>query len=80
MSNHSGFDRGVLAGLLIAVGGSAVNWMITPMSHPDASRLRTIGVAIQALLGLGIGIWLIARDRSERARRSAPVNTPVNTP
>jgi hypothetical protein len=54
--------------------------MITPMSHPDASRLRTIGVAIQALLGVGIGIWLIARDRSERARRSAPVNTPVNTP
>ena len=76
MSNHSGFDRGVLAGLLIAVGGSAVNWMITPMSHPDASNLRTAGIDIQAVLGLGIGIWLIARDRSERARAGAPVNTP----
>jgi len=80
MNNHSGFDRGVLAGLLIAVGGSAVNWMITPMSHPDASNLRTIGVAIQAVVALGIGFWLIARDRSERASRSASVNTPVNTP
>jgi hypothetical protein len=76
MSNSSEFERGVFAGLIIAFGASAVNWLITPMSHPDASTLRTIGVAVQAILGLGVGVWLIAHERIKRNKQRAAVNTP----
>ena len=76
MSNSSEFERGVFAGIIIAFGASAVNWLITPMSHPDASTLRTVGVAVQAILGLGIGVWLIARERIKRNKQRAAVNTP----
>jgi hypothetical protein len=71
MSNSSGFERGVFAGILVAVGASAVNWFITPMSHPDASTLRNVGVAIQAVLGLGVGIWLIMRERIRSTKTAA---------
>ncbi len=76
MSNLSGFERGVFAGILIAVGASAGNWLITPMSHPDASTLRTIDVAVQAVLALGVGVWLILRERSHRTKGTATANTP----
>ena len=71
MSNSSAFERGVFAGILVAFGASAVNWLITPMSHPDASTLRTVGVVLQAVLGLGLGLWLIVRERSRRAKAGA---------
>jgi hypothetical protein len=74
MSNSSEFERGVFAGIIIAFGATAVNWLIT--RHPDASTLRTIGVAVQAILGLGIGVWLIARERIKRNKQRAAVNTP----
>lgn len=76
MSDSSEFERGVFAGILAALGANAVNWLITPMSHPDASTQRTVAVAIQAVLGLGIGIWLIARERIRRIKRRAAANTP----
>jgi len=76
MSNSSEFERGVFAGIIIAFGANAVNWLITPMSHPDASTLRTVGVAVQAILGLGIGVWLIARERIKRNKQTAAINTP----
>jgi hypothetical protein len=52
MSKSSGFDRGVLAGMLIAFGAFSGNWLITP--HPDPSTLRTIGVVAQVLRGLAL--------------------------
>jgi len=76
MSNSSGFERGVIAGILVAIGASAVNWFITPMSHPDASTLRNVGVAIQATVGLGVGIWLIMRERIQRAKTATPAVKP----
>ncbi|MGZ3546093.1 MAG: hypothetical protein ACXWNY_13765 [Gemmatimonadaceae bacterium] len=76
MSKSSGFDRGVLAGMLIAFGAFSVNWLITPAQHPDASTLRTIGVVAQAVLGIGIGVWMIVRERSLQKRQAAAVNTP----
>ena len=74
MSKSSGFDRGVFAGLLIAIGAMSGNWLIS--LHPDASALRTIGVAVQGLLALGVGVWLIARERSLQKRQAAAVNAP----
>ena len=71
MSDSSGVERGVFAGILVAFGANAVSWFITPMNHADASTLRIIGVAIQAVLGLGIGVWLIAREHSQRNGRRA---------
>ena len=68
MSNSSGFERGVIAGILVAIGASAINWLITPMNHPDASMLHNVGVAIQAIVGLGVGIWLIFRERMQRTK------------
>jgi hypothetical protein len=73
MSKSSGFDRGVLAGMLITIGAVSGNWLITP--HQGASSLRTIGVVAQAVLTLGIGAWLILRERSLQKRQAAAVNT-----
>ena len=72
MSKSSGFDRGVLAGMLIAVGAVSGNWLITP--HRGASTLRTVGVVAQAVLTLGIGTWLILRERGRQKRQAAVVN------
>lgn len=74
MSKSSGFDRGVVAGMLIVVGAVSGNWLITPAQHPGASTLRTIGVVTQAVLALGLGVWLIVRERSLQKRQAAGVN------
>jgi len=73
MSKSSGFDRGVLAGMLIAVGAASGNWLVTP--HPGASTLRTIGVVAQVVLGIGVGAWMIVRERGLQKRQAAAVNT-----
>jgi hypothetical protein len=73
MSKSSGFDRGILAGMLIAFAAFSGNWLITP--HPGASTLRTVGVVAQAILGIGVGAWLIVRERSLQRRQAAAVNT-----
>lgn len=73
MSKLSGFDRGAVVGFLISFGAMSGNWLIS--SHPDASTLRTIGVAVQAILGLGIGAWLTVRERNLQKRQPA-VTTP----
>jgi hypothetical protein len=75
MTKSSGFDRGVLAGILITFGAVSGNWLITPAQHPDASTLRTIGVVAQAVLGIGVGVWMIVRERSLQKRQAAAVNT-----
>jgi hypothetical protein len=72
MSKSSGFDRGVLAGMLITIGAVSGNWLIT--SHPDATTLRTFGVVAQAVLTLGVGVWLIVRERSLQKWQAAAAN------
>jgi hypothetical protein len=60
---RSGFSDGVLCGMLLMVGSSAIHWFITPMSHPDASTAREVGAAIQGLLGFGGAAALFLRAR-----------------
>ena len=73
MSKSSGFDRGVLAGMLIVFGAVSGNWLITP--HPGASTLRIIGIVAQTVLGIGVGIWMILRERSLQKSQAAAINT-----
>jgi len=63
MTENASFYRGVLAGILLALGGQAVYWFVTPMSHPDASALRAAAVAVQAAVGFGGALWLFIRQR-----------------
>ena len=59
--------------MLIAFGAFSGNWLITP--HPGTSTLLTMGVVAQAILGIGVGAWLIVRERSLQKRQAAAVNT-----
>ena len=47
----------------MAVAAQGGNWLITPMSHPDASDLRKYGVIAQVLICLGGSLWLMWRQR-----------------
>ena len=67
MTNNSDFSRSLVAVTLALVGGQAVYWFLTPLNHPDASALRSIGVGLQAVFGFGGAIWVASRRRSERA-------------
>lgn len=53
--HYEAFASGVVC-LVIGAGlaATAVNWLITPMSHPDASTLRTGLVWGQVLIGAGL--------------------------
>lgn len=66
---NNAFEKGVLAGIVLSFGASAGNWLLG--NHPDASTARTVAVLLQAILGLGIGVVLILRDRSRRAKAAA---------
>ena len=48
---------GALSGMLIMVAAFGGNWLITPMAHPDAGRLRTYGVIAQVLACTAAAIW-----------------------
>lgn len=69
MTERDTFNRGVMAGLLAMIGGQAVHWFLTPMSHPDATSLRVIGVAVQAVLGFGGACLVMLRSRAAQKRR-----------
>lgn len=60
------FASGVV---LLCIGaffaGTAMHWLITPMSHPEASSLRTAMVWGQALLG--VGVMALSRPRLRSA-------------
>lgn len=62
-------ERGAQLGAVGAFGlmllGSAGNWFITPMSHPDAGPVRTGLVVLQALVGLAMAGWAYRRIRIE---------------
>ena len=45
------------------VGGQAGHWLLTPLSHPQATELRTALVVVQAILGFGAALWFAVRPR-----------------
>jgi hypothetical protein len=63
MTERKAFDLGAVAGLFIAVAGFSGNWLISPMSHPDASGVRRAAVVAQGLISLGIALFLYMRRR-----------------
>jgi hypothetical protein len=63
MREQKAFDTGVTAGFFLALAGWAGNWLITPMSHPDATPLRRTLVIAQALVCLGIALFLFFAKR-----------------
>ena len=65
MTERKAFDLGAVAGLFFAVAAFAGNWLITPLSHPDASAARRAGVIAQGLISLGIAIFLYVRRRPQ---------------
>ena len=60
MTRRAAFMRGVTAGLLVAMSANAVNYFITPMSHPDDGAVRVAFAWIQLFAGL-IGAVLMGR-------------------
>lgn len=67
MNSQKAFNTGMLAGILLAVAGQAGNWLITPMSHPDASDARWAGVVAQGVLCGSVALWLVLRQRGRQA-------------
>lgn len=63
MTERKAFDLGAVAGFFIAVAGMSGNWLITPMSHPDATPIRRAAVIAQGLISLGIVLFLYMRRR-----------------
>jgi uncharacterized membrane protein len=63
MREQKAFDLGAAAGFFLALAGFSGNWLITPMSHPDASALQRAGVIAQGLICLGIALFLFVRRR-----------------
>jgi hypothetical protein len=63
MTGNKVFASGATAGFLLAVAAQGGNWLISPMSHPDASDLRKYGVIAQVLLCLGGSLWLMWRQK-----------------
>lgn len=54
---------GLCIGALLA--GTAMRWLITPMSHPEAASLRTAMVWGQA--AVGVGLMALSRPRLKSA-------------
>lgn len=48
---------GFLGGLMLAVAAAGVNWLITPMDHPDASALQSLLVIVQVVVGTVLAVW-----------------------
>lgn len=63
MGEQKGFDLGAVAGFCLALTGFSANWLISPMSHPDASPLRQTLVIAQGLICLGIVLFLYVARR-----------------
>ncbi|HEY3285945.1 MAG TPA: hypothetical protein VGJ96_02365 [Gemmatimonadaceae bacterium] len=64
MDSDKSFNSGMLAGVLLALAAQAGNWLITPMSHPDASNARWAGVVAQGLVCASVALWLVWRRRA----------------
>lgn len=62
MNPHKAFDRGMLAGILLMLGGHAGHWFIA-YGHPGSGAVRTVLVAVQLVAGFGGAVWLILQRR-----------------
>jgi hypothetical protein len=69
MREQKAFDNGMMAGFFFTVAAVSGNWLIT--LHPNASPLRTAGVWVQALVCLGIGLYLFLRRRPKSSPSTA---------
>lgn len=67
MDSQKSFNTGMLAGALFIVAAQTVHWLITPMSHPDASDARWVGVVAQGVLCAAVALWLVLRQRKRQA-------------
>jgi hypothetical protein len=65
---QASFNRGFIGGVLMLLGAQAVFWFIQSPGAADASALRTAAVILQAIIGLGGGTWLYARQRARATR------------
>jgi len=63
MRDSESFWRALVTVTLALAGGQAAHWFLTPANHPDASAIRTVGVALQGLVGFGGSYWLARRPR-----------------
>lgn len=63
MRERKAFDAGAAAGFFLALAGWSGNWLITPMSHSDATPLRRTLVIAQALICLAIALFLFLTKR-----------------
>ena len=52
------FGRGTVAGMLVILAADGVNWLITPMSHPEAGSAHQIAVIAQVVVCLAAAAWL----------------------
>ena len=67
MAKRDFFGHGVAAGMLVVIGADALHWFITPAAHPGASALLSVGVALQAVVALGVAIGIVVyRQRTVR--------------
>ena len=66
MKTTPSFNRGVTAGALLIIGADAVHWFIDPISY-GATTARTTAVSLQAVVCLGIAVWLTIRERRRTA-------------
>ena len=61
--------RGALLGSVFTFGlillANAINWFITPASHPDAGSVRAGLVGLQALVGVILAAWAYRRVNVE---------------
>lgn len=71
MTCPDSFGSGVLAGMLLAAGAQALQWLITPAAHLNASTAQAVGVSVQAALSFGTPGWLVWRARRRRAGTGA---------
>jgi hypothetical protein len=63
MREQKAFDVGATAGFFLALAAWAGNWLITPMSHPDATPLRRTLVIAQAVVCLAVALFLFLTKR-----------------
>ncbi len=57
MNAQKARDYGSLAGMLFILACWGVNWLITPMAHPEASRARELAVVAQVLISGALALW-----------------------
>ena len=63
MTQNERSSRVAVGGIWAMVGGQAGHWLLTPLSHPQATELRTALVVVQAILGFGAALWFAVRPR-----------------